>query len=84
MPKISARIHSEPHGPGDRTSVAAILTRLDATPCRGAALPARTWFEMATQNGAAAFGRHDTGALRPGNIANLLVLDGEAMADPYL
>ena len=39
---------------------------------------------MATQNGAAAFGRHDTGALRPGNIANLLVLDGEAVADPYL
>ncbi len=48
------------------------------------ALQARTWFEMATQNGAAAFGRHDTGALRAGNIANLLVLDGEAMQDPYL
>jgi len=47
------------------------------------ALPARTLLEMASIYGARAFGRTQTGALRPGNTANLALLDAAAMTRPY-
>ncbi len=47
------------------------------------ALPARTILQMATSNGARAFGRTGTGSLAAGNTANLTLLDAGAMTRPY-
>lgn len=48
------------------------------------ALPARKLLEMATINGAKAFGRTETGVLRAGQAANLVLLDATAMTRPYV
>lgn len=47
-------------------------------------LPPRTVFEMATVNGAKAFGRENIGRLKPGYRADLVLLNAKRMATPYL
>ena len=39
------------------------------------ALGARDGFDIATRNGAAAMGRNDIGEIKPGNVADLVILD---------
>lgn len=46
-------------------------------------LAPRTLLEMATVNGARAFGRERTGTLAAGSAANLVLLDAERMTRPY-
>jgi 5-methylthioadenosine/S-adenosylhomocysteine deaminase len=47
-------------------------------------LPARTVFEMATINGAKAFGRENIGQLKTGYRADLVLLNAKRLAMPYL
>lgn len=62
--------------------LAALLQRTPGLHSKG--LQPWTVFEMATVNGARAFQRQQMGALKPGNLANLVVLDAQQMGYPYL
>jgi 5-methylthioadenosine/S-adenosylhomocysteine deaminase len=66
----------------DEMRLAAFLQRTPGLYSK--ALSPRTVFEMATVNGANAFGREHLGALKPGNVASLVVLDSNRMRSPYL
>jgi imidazolonepropionase-like amidohydrolase len=47
-----------------------------------AGIPARDVLRWATRNGAELMGRgHELGALRPGMLADLLIVDGDPLAD---
>jgi 5-methylthioadenosine/S-adenosylhomocysteine deaminase len=62
--------------------LAALLQRTPGLHSKG--LKPWTVFEMATVNGATAFQRQQMGAIKPGNLANLVMLDAEQMQYPYL
>lgn len=61
--------------------LAGLLQRTPGLETR--ALPATALLEMATTAGARAFGRHDTGRLEPGAVANVTTLDAAALSRPY-